>query len=339
MQVYRWPEGPKPPVAPRLVAVGAFDGLHLGHQQVVRQLLAHAKEQGWLACLVTFEPVPAQVFFPGPPQNLRLTTSAERQALLDRFGLDELCLLDFSRFELRAMTAEAFIAQVLVEELGAVGLAGAANHTMGSDQQPWSTLADIAARVGLRVFEVPMAAVGADSISSTRIRELIWKGQVAEAAELIGRPYVVVGSVMKGTGTGRKLGFPTLNIDTPPDKLLPPDGVYCGWVAGEVFGPGLLSVPLWGRSWPAAVNIGRCPTRSQAAGNGDANGETAAPRTVEVHVVGWEGDAVGAEVVLGFIERLRTEQVFPSLDALAKQIGRDVRSCFDLVDDRYGSAE
>ncbi len=327
MRVFHWPDGPRPPAGERLLAVGAFDGLHLGHRHVIEQLIGDARRRAWLACLVTFEPLPAQVFASDPPHNLRLTTGPERLDLLARLGLDEVCVLDFARPELRALTAEAFLREIAVGWLAATGLLGSASHTMGSDQRPWPVLAELARAAGLEVFDVGPVTLSSTLISSTRIRQLVWQGRVSEAAELIGRDYTAAGPVVGGTGTGRTIGFPTLNLDLSPDKLLPANGVYAGWAAGDVLGPGPLTVPLAGRAWPAATNIGTCPTR--------AAGPAAADRTVEAFLLDWHGDAAGEPVLLGFTQRLRSEQPFPDLRALRDQIARDVLRTGEIAARRY----
>lgn len=333
MRVFHWPDGPRPPAEERLLAVGAFDGLHLGHRQVVEQLIADARRRGWLACLVTFEPLPAQVFSAEPPHNLRLTTGPERLDLFAHFGLDEVCVLDFARPELRSLTAEAFLREIAAGWLGAAGLLGSASHTMGSDQQPWPVLARLARAAGLEVFQVEPVSLSSTPISSTRIRQLVWQGRVAEAAELIGRDYTGSGLVVPGTGTGRTLGFPTLNLELAPDKLLPAGGVYAGWAWGEALGPGPLTLPFAGRAWPAAINIGTCPTRTAA---GTSETLPAAPdRTVEAFLLDWRGDAVGQPVLLGFTRRLRAERRFPDLEALRRQIQRDVRRTDTITRRRY----
>jgi riboflavin kinase/FMN adenylyltransferase len=324
MRVYPWP-GERPTEDGRLVAVGGFDGLHLGHQAVVAELCRRARERGWRSCLVTFEPVPAQVFAAGPPHNRRLTTAAERLALLSRFRLDEVCILDFSGPELRRLTAAEFIAGVLREGLGATGVCGSRDHRMGSDRAGWTEIAEAARSLGMEAVGIEAVADGEAEVSSTAIRELVWAGDVAAARELLGRDYTLTGITVPGAGLGRELGFATANLETPPEKLLPAEGVYTGWMTGADLGDGPLDVPGFGRAWPAATNVGRCPTLSDEGA-----------MTVEAHAVGWEGELYGSELTVGLTARLRGEERFASVEELRAQVGRDVEVAVEIATRLYG---
>lgn len=326
MRIYHWPAD-QLPKAERLVAVGGFDGLHLGHQRVAAELCARAADGGWLSCLVTFEPLPAQVFASGPPQNRRLTTYQERLRLLQQFCLDEVCILDFTREELRQLTAREFVAQVLREALGAVGLCGSESHRMGSDRVAWHELANIAARLGMEAVAVNPVRVRGERPSSTQIRQLIWTGEMRKAQELLGRDYTVTGVSVPGEGLGRSLGFPTANLEVPPEKLLPAEGVYGGWAAGEALGEGPLDVTGLGAAWPAAINVGTCPTVKHGAGT-----------SFEVHVIGWDGNTYGCDLTVGVSERLRGERCFRDAESLRAQIAVDVSRARRLALRRYGTS-
>jgi riboflavin kinase/FMN adenylyltransferase len=323
MRVLHWPEE-RPEQAARMVAVGAFDGLHRGHQRVAVELCRRARQQGWRSCLVTFEPVPTQVFSEEPPYNLRLTTEQERLRLLEVFCLDEVCILDFSLPELRAMRAEDFVREVLHDGLGARAICGAPDHRMGSDHAGWDELAEIARGLGMEALVVEVEEGPGGVVSSTKIRELVWEGRMEEAAELLGRDYTVLGKVETGEAVGRGLGFPTANLEILAEKLLPPDGVYGGWVQGEALGDGPLDVPRFGGAWPAATNLGSCPTVKDAHS-----------RTFEAHIIDWAGNAYGAELTVGLRLRLRGEECFPSQEALMAQIGEDVGAIRRLATAAY----
>jgi riboflavin kinase/FMN adenylyltransferase len=332
MRVHYWPNQSSPPVNDRAVAVGAFDGIHLGHQQVINHLLRLSQERKWSSCIVTFEPIPAQVFSTEAPQNLRLTTAAERLDLIERLGIEEVCVVDFAKSSVRAMTAAAFLRDVLVGWLGAAGIVGSHSHTMGSDRKPWPAIAALARESGLVIAEVPPIASSANPVSSTQIRELVWRGRVAEASALMQRDYTLSGRVMSGTGTGRELGFPTLNLALPAEKLLPADGVYAGWATGDSLGNGPLSVRFFASAWPAAVNVGTCPTRGRVRGVPTVDdGE----RMVEAHVVGWHGEVREGMVTVGLIQRLRDERCFPTLEDLRTQIAHDVAQATEIASRRY----
>ena len=323
MRVLRWPED-KPEQAPRLVAVGAFDGLHRGHQRVAAELCGRARQHGLRSCLVTFEPTPTQVFSKEPPYNLRLTTEAERLRLLEVFCLHEVCILDFGEPELRATTAADFLRDVLHDWLGATAICGAPDHRMGSDHAGWAELADIAHGLGMHAIVIPAESELGGVVSSTKIRELVWEARMEEAAMLLGRDYTVLAEVEPGAQVGRELGFPTANLAVPAEKLLPPDGVYAGWAHGEALGSGPLEVPGFDGAWPAATNLGTCPTIREGLS-----------RTFETHVLDWAGDAYGAEITVGLMKRLRGEERFPSVEALTKQIEEDVAAVRQLAAGAY----
>jgi riboflavin kinase/FMN adenylyltransferase len=326
MKVYRWP-AEQPPKAKRLVAVGGFDGLHLGHQRVAQELCRRAAQLGWYSCLVTFEPLPAQVFASAPPHNRRLTTQAERLRLLKRFCLDEVCILDFNRKELRQLTAREFVAKVLHEAIGAEGLCGSESHRMGSDRVAWYELVAIAGELGMKAVAVEPVQIRGERPSSTHIRELVWAGEMNKARELLGRDYTVTGVAVPGQGLGRTLGFPTANLEVAEEKLLPAEGVYSGWAVGEVLGQGPLDVPGVGAAWPAAINVGTCPTLKH-------EGNT----SFEVHVIGWNGTTCGCELTAGVSERLRGEQCFRDAESLRTQIAVDVCRARRLALRRYGAS-
>ncbi|MCD6352023.1 MAG: bifunctional riboflavin kinase/FMN adenylyltransferase [Armatimonadetes bacterium] len=326
MRVLAWCDDGSPRPRPRAVAVGAFDGLHLGHRQVLDCLMDEARRLGLPSCLVSFEPTPAQFFASRPPHNLRLTPRAEREELLERLGLDELCVLPFDRTEVRQRTAEQFLREVVVAMLGAKVLVGSTSHSMGSDRRRWANIADLARAEGLQVRQVEPLEVQGESVSSTRVRELIWRGRVEVAVELLGREYTVQGEVETGTGTGHKLGFPTLNVSTPPEKLLPSAGVYAGWARGDVLGDGPVLVPGLGPAWPVAINVGTAPTRQRAMGLPALDRPI-----VEAHVLDWEGDARGERVTVGFVQRLRGEETFADVEQLRRAIAQDIERTRDLM--------
>jgi riboflavin kinase/FMN adenylyltransferase len=320
MRLYRWPRDPKPQPFPRVAAVGGFDGFHRGHQRVIATVCETAHQRGWQACLLTFEPLPAQVFNSQPPHTLRLTTFAERLWMLQRLCVDEVCVLDFSRPEVRALPAAEFMRRVLKEWLDVQVLCGSVTHRLGSDRASWPQIRALASELDIEVLAVPLETVGGERPSSTRIRTLIWAGQLGAAAGLLGRHYTARGVVTTGLGVGRELGFPTLNVQVPADKLLPPDGVYAAWVAGETLGSGPLDAGLFGPAWPAAVNLGTAPTLP-----------TPRPRGLEAHLIGWQGEAGGSEVTVGFVARLRAERRFPDLAGLRRQIADDVEQAARLL--------
>ena len=313
MDVFRWPQDSRPPAAPRVVAVGAFDGVHLGHRKVLSSLCAEAAVRGARSCVVTFEPTPAQLFSARPPHNLRLSPADERLELLRQLCIPEVCVLDFSLSEVRRLSAAEFLQRVVRDWLGGIAICGSSSHDLGSDRVPWSRVEEMATHLGLEIVTADLQLTEGKVISSTEIRELIWAGQVDEAARLLGRDYTVTGIVGTGKRAGERIGFPTANINPPADKLVPADGVYAGWAAGENLPPGPLDLPQ--TAWPAAINIGHCPTVGPQH-----------TRTIEVHIIGWSGKLRGSELTVGFIRRLRAERRFAHIDDLRDKIAADVRA-------------
>lgn len=279
------------------VTIGVFDGLHLGHQRLVRQTVAAARDLGLPAACVTFFPSPEVVL--GKAEPLYLTLPDERAALLGDLGVD---LVLVTRFDegLAALSATEFMmrlnrmlhpAQVWVGEGFALGRGRAGSVPV---------LAELGHELGYDLRVVPPLRVGDTVVSSTLIRSLVGRGDVVGAAELLGRPYCLRGRVVHGVRRGRELGFPTANVAPPPGKQLPSDGVYAAMVG---HGDACL---------PAVLSIGVRPTFG------------ANERSIEVHLIGFAGDIYGAAVDVSFVARLRDELRFESAEALRAQIERDV---------------
>ncbi|MBC7288351.1 MAG: adenylyltransferase/cytidyltransferase family protein [Armatimonadetes bacterium] len=321
MTTFSWPQSERPAPRPRVVAVGAFDGVHVGHRHLLSRLCQEAKARGATSCAVTFEPTPAQVFSDGPPHSLRLSPADERLDLLSKLCIDEVCVLDFSQPEVRAMRARDFLAIVVRGFLNAVAICGAESHELGSDRVPWPSVAELARSLGLEPLSIDLRRADGKVITSSDIRELVWAGDVEAAAALLGRDYIVSGRVTRGAGVGRKLGFPTANLQVSPDKLLPADGVYAGWAVGDPLGPGPLASST--EAWPAAINVGTCPTFARGT------------RSVEVHIIGWAGEISGHSITVGFIRRLRGEYRFPREDLLRDQIARDVEAAARIAQEHF----
>jgi riboflavin kinase/FMN adenylyltransferase len=288
------------------LTVGVFDGVHRGHQQIIRALTAGAHQAGAPAVVVTFWPHPARVL--GSGEVKCLTMPDERAELLFALGVDAVVTQPFDG-NLAETSADDFVAR-LAERLHFRHLLIGYDFALGRGRQgDASRLRDIGRRLDYALDVVP--AVGDESgvISSTEIRKLVATGDVAEAAKLLGHNYALHGLVVHGDGRGRDLGFPTANIDYPAPKILPSNGIYACWVR------------MGGRKQPAAVNVGVRPQFQSVA---------AAP-VVEGYVLDFEGDLYGHDVRLEFVARLRAELRFPSVDALVDRIRRDVSQTRELL--------
>lgn len=283
-----------------VATVGVFDGLHRGHLHVLQHLERFAARLGGESVVLTFETHPLAVIAGAPPR--RILSTAHRLRLLERYGVDATVVLPFDE-RVRETTYERFTEDVLVGRLGIAGLLFGYNSNFGKDGKGTArTLAPLGRRFGFAVEEAPAIAERGAPISSSRIRDAIESGDLAAAAEMLGRPVAVYGAVVKGEGRGKALGFPTANVDLE-GEILPPRGVY------EVV------ADVRGRRWPAVANVGVRPT---------FHAEPGAAPLLEVHVPGLSGDLYGERIEVELVRRLRDERRFPSKDALIAQIKADV---------------
>lgn len=293
------------------VAIGVFDGVHLGHQQVLERLTRRASEIEGVPVALTFDPHPLE--FVDPPRAPRLLTTIEQRAeVMDACGVGVMGVLPF--VQIRDLEPMLFVREILSFRLNAAWIAVGANFRFGHNRSGDPALLEAAgAGLGFDVDVVSM--VGHDDhdvVSSTRIRSELEHGRVSQAGRLLGRRFSLVGPVVHGDARGRSIGFPTANLHIPERMAVPADGVYA--VFANVSGQRL----------PAVVNIGVRPTFGVNT------------RAVEVHVLDFDEDIYGEEVTVEFVERIRGERRFESLDALISQIGEDVGVARTLLSERNG---
>jgi riboflavin kinase/FMN adenylyltransferase len=292
-----------------VVTIGAYDGVHLGHAKVLRLVRELADARGLDAALVTFDRHPAQVVRPESAPRL-LTTLDQKLELLSAFGLlDVVCVLRFDA-ERSHETAEEFVVEVLVETLRArVVVVGADFHFGYRRGGNVALLEQMGTDLGFEVIGLGLVAPESDPehqpFSSTRVRAALAEGDVVGAAALLGRPHEVRGTVMHGDRRGHELGFPTANVAVPDEICLPADGIY----AGEYRGPD----GVWR---PAAISLGRRPTFYADADQS----------LLEAYLLDFDGDLYDQPAAVRFVERLRGEMRFGSIDELVEQIGRDVEA-------------
>ena len=300
------------PVGRRCVALGTFDGVHLGHQAVIESAVAMAERLNAVPCAATFHPRPATLLRPGTPADT-LAGVTQRVRLLGEAGAEEVVIVRFTP-TIAALTAEEFVDQVLIDQLGAVGVTVGQDFRFGHDRSGTvDVLRSLCAKHGAEVMAVRLVDQDGEKISSSRIRGLISEGEVTRAAALLGRLASVEGAVMHGDHRGREIGFPTANLSLVPGQQVPAEGVYAGWAL----------LPPGERRFRAAISIGRNPHF----------GDVAEAR-VEAHLLDYDGTEIyGTPIRLEFVERLRAQEVYASLDDLVAQIGRDVEAV------RIGTAE
>jgi riboflavin kinase/FMN adenylyltransferase len=291
----------------RIVTIGTFDGVHRGHQRLLEQAVQRGEELQLPVTGVTFEPVPAAVLRPEAFGG-RISTPREKLERLAEAGLDEIVVIPFTR-ELSRRSPEAFMAW-LKEKTGLRELWVGEEFALGRDRAGTvERLTAIGAALGFRVVAVPRLTNGTEVVSSSRVRAAVMNGDVASARRLLGRPFRVSGEVVHGQHLGRQIGFPTANV-APPAELAPlADGIYAAWawLPGE-------DVPR-----PAAAYIGSRPT---VHGVG---------RMVETHVLDFDGDLYGQTIATDFIERIRPDATFASLEDLVTQMKLDKERAREIL--------
>jgi riboflavin kinase/FMN adenylyltransferase len=301
-----WREEIPTAVHDSMISIGNFDGVHRGHQSLLRRLRAHAQRQRVPATVITFDPHPRTLLRPQTAEPL-LTTVAERVRRMIALGIDHVVVLqtDWSLLELEP---EQFLQEVVRNRFAARGLVEGPSFTFGRGRRGNAELlVRWCVRHSLLADVVPPVVDDGEIVCSSRIRRALLSGDVAGARRWLGRPYAVSGKVGSGAGRGRDLGFPTANL-MEVSTLIPGEGVYAGAVCWR------------GQRYPAAVHVGPNPTFDTQE------------RKLEVFLVGFRGELYGASLTVQFLQRLRDVQRFDSAEALCQQIARDleqVRGVFE----------
>lgn len=282
------------------VALGNFDGVHVGHQEVLRRAVEEGKHRGVAVVAATFRPHPRAVLGTGDAPGL-LTSSGLKREVLEGYGVDEVVEITFD-LELSRKSPEEFVRDVLVGELGARVVVVGENFRFGYRASgDFRRLRRLMREAGGDAVAVEVRGTGAEGgISSSRIRELVSEGDVTEAARLLGRPYVLRGEVVVGDRRGRTIGFPTANVVPDAEAVVPARGVYAGFViVGE-------------EKYAACTNVGVAPTFGRAESR------------IEAYLMDFQGDLYGRIVDVGFVRRIRGEKKFSGVDELKAQIQHDI---------------
>jgi riboflavin kinase/FMN adenylyltransferase len=283
-----------------VLTIGVFDGVHLGHQRLITTAIERAASLGCASAVITFDPHPNAVIQPDNPLPL-LTSIEERSKLIEALGADILVVAPFNR-DVMSTPAVDYMRQIKhalpLQELW-IGY----DFALGRRREGnFSRLTEIGHELGYTVGTVARVLIGDQPISSTRVRETLQAGQVAEIVPLLGRFYGLEGTIVQGHQRGRTIGFPTANFSIPENHMLPADGVYACMVS------------VGDRRYKAVTNIGNRPTFDGIK------------RSVEAHLLDFEGDLYGKRLGLEFIDRIRDEQRFAGIEALIAQIGKDVET-------------
>jgi riboflavin kinase / FMN adenylyltransferase len=282
-----------------VVTIGVFDGVHRGHQATIGHAVKRARDAGLQSVVVTFDPHPSEVVRPGTHPAV-LTEPRRKAELIADLGVDALCVVPFT-LEFSRLSPEAFVHDVLVEHLHAAAVVVGANFRFGHKAAgDGALLRELGRRWGFAVEDSPLVSMDDTVFSSTYIRACVAAGDVAAAAQALGRPHRVEGVVVRGDQRGRQLGFPTANFLTSTYTAVPADGVYAGWVIRG------------GERLPAAASVGTNPTFS---------GED---RRVEAHILDFDGDLYGERLGLDLVANLRGQVRYDGVEPLIAQIKEDV---------------
>ncbi|HYN91905.1 MAG TPA: bifunctional riboflavin kinase/FAD synthetase [Thermoleophilaceae bacterium] len=281
------------PGSGRSVAIGTFDGVHLGHREVIRGA----------DTVLTFDPHPLSVIHPEATPKL-ISTFPVKRDLIAGLGVEELVVIPFDR-GFSEQSAEGFVQDVLIDRLGAERVSVGENFRFGQGAR--GTPDFLRSRDEFETRVVPLVEAAGETVSSSHIRGLVAAGEVRAAAEFLGGPFLFEGEVMQGDKRGHELGMPTANLVPDDAYVCPGHGVYAAWAGG----------------YPAAVNVGVRPTF-----------ETGRGLLVEAHLIGFDDDIYGETLRIGFVERLRGEKRFDSVDELVAQMNRDVAEARRITESR-----
>ncbi len=285
--------------APAVLTIGSFDGVHLGHQALIGRVIESARSKGMAAVALTFEPSPREVLRPDQPLAY-LTKLPRKLELLRQTDLDETIVVPFTR-ELSRVQASDFIAWLrrylpFVEMWEGSGFALGHGRTGNLD-----VLAKLGEEAGYELQIAPLVEVEGEVVSSTRVREAVAVGEMEAATLLLGRPYEVPGVVVSGSKRGRELGYPTANLDTPPNQAIPADGVYATWTARHSTGEVL----------PSVTSVGLRPTFENDV------------RLVEVYILDYTADLYSETLTTQFVQHMRPQQRYEGIEPLIAQMERD----------------
>lgn len=297
-----------PTLSHPVVTSGTFDGVHIGHQKILKRVQERARQSNGQSVVITFWPHPRLVLFPEDNNLKLLSTIDERIEQLRNFGVDYLLIIPFTK-EFSRMTSRSFITDVLVRAINTKVLVIGYDHRFGKNREgSFEHLKLRSQQYGFEVEEIPRQDVDDVGVSSTKIRTALESGKIRTATKYLGRPYTLTSVVEEGNKLGRTIGYPTANLALPEaHKLVPANGVYAVWVyvAAERFA--------------GMLNIGTRPT---------INGHHL---TIEVHLLNFNRDIYGQGIKIEFVQRLREEKKFNGLDALKAQLAQDKETVEQLL--------
>jgi len=293
-----------------VVTIGTFDGVHLGHREVISELKRYSALSGGESVVFTFEPHPRIIIAPQEDSLRLLSTKGEKIRLMEKIGIDHLVIYPFTS-EFSKLSYDEFVSEILVKGMNISSLVVGYDHRFGKGRQGnFNSLEILSRSLNFKVEQMSQLVVDNKIVSSTRIRQALGAGDIVKANHFLGYQYSLSGKVVQGNQLGRKIGFPTANIDTYDDhKLVPADGVYA------------VMVESGGRVFKGMLNIGMRPTVNHNADH----------KTIEVNIFNFDEDIYDSEITLFFVERIRNEQKFDGIDLLRDQLFKDQEIAMDIL--------
>ncbi len=293
-----------------VVTIGTFDGVHLGHQKVILRLQEFAKQHNGETVIFTFHTHPRLVTSPNESNLRLLTTLKEKIDLFKKYGIDHLIVYTFDK-EFSELTYNEFVEKILVEKIGTHCLVVGYDHKFGKNREGgFDYLQKCAEKFNFKIEKLDVLLVKEDSVSSTKIREALESGKIEKANHYLGYLFTLHGTVVEGKQLGRKLGFPTANIEASDKyKIIPGYGVYA------------VKVELGNNGYNGMLNIGTRPTFNNNADN----------RSIEVHIFDFDGDLYGKEITLKFVGKIRDEKKFENIDMLVSQLVKDKKAALKIL--------
>ncbi|MCP5060950.1 MAG: bifunctional riboflavin kinase/FAD synthetase [Ignavibacteriae bacterium] len=293
---------------PSVITIGTFDGLHVGHKKIITELLEKSKELNCKSIVITFEPHPRTVVSNDFDIKI-LTTINEKKKVLSNIGIDKLYIINFTK-EFSKQTYKEFVQNVIVEKNNAQHIIVGYDHKFGKDRDgDKNNLLDLGKEKNIGITVVGAKEVEDTIISSTKIRKALLKGDIEFANKMLGRSYSLSGKVVEGSKRGRTLGFPTANLEVEDkNKLIPQNGVY------------FVEVEVDSQKYYGVLNVGLRPTFNNRV-----------EPIAEVHILEFENNIYGKKITIDFIQRLRDEKKFASVDELKTQITEDIKEAKKLI--------
>lgn len=288
-----------------ILTIGTFDGVHLGHQKIIKKLVELKKKYGGETLLFTFDPHPRKILFPEQHDLKLITTTQEKCDLLNQFGIDNVLVFPFD-LAFSKMSADAYVSEIIAKKLNTKIIVIGYDHRFGSNREGGiNSLKQVSSEYNFDIEEISAEEINQLNISSTRIRKAIEIGNIEEANNYLGYSFFITGEVVKGKQLGRTIGYPTANINIKDlDKIRPKNGVYA------------VNVIIENTTYKGMLNIGYNPTID--------NSEL---QKIEVHIFNFNNDIYGQVIKIEFIKHLRNELKFNNLDELKKQLANDKIAC------------